>query len=181
MCFILCIVYIFVDPGHWFLFFSLYGQCYCFRQDFLFLIEFLGATLVNNINFGCTILKCNTCALHRVFATQSLVSFWPPLPFCSTPPSLFSGDHHTIVCIYEFVCSILFYVPCANEIIWLLSFSLWFISVNMRLSRSTHVVEMAIFNIPLYIRTTSSLSNHRSQDTWVVFMSSPQWIMLQWR
>lgn len=88
MCFILCIVYIFVDSGHWFLFFSLYGQCYCFRQDFLFLIEFLGATLVNNINFGCTILKYNTCAPSCVRHSKSgllltpfTFLFHPPLPF----------------------------------------------------------------------------------------------------
>lgn len=120
-------------------------------------------------------------ATIQIISCQDYCKSHLTISLISPPPSLFSGDHHTIVCIYEFVCSILFYIPCANEIIWLLSFSLWFISVNMRLSRSTHVVEMAIFNIPLYIRTTSSLSNHRSQDTWVVFMSSPQWIMLQWR
>ena len=59
----------------------------------------------------------------------------PPLPF-TAPRPLPSGNHHTVVCVYE--CQ--FYIPHESEIIWFLAFSNWLISLSIIFSRSIHVV-----------------------------------------
>ena len=59
----------------------------------------------------------------------------PPLPF-TAPRPLPSGNHHTVVCVYE--CQ--FYIPHMNEIIWFLVFADWHISLSTIFSGSIYVV-----------------------------------------
>ena len=69
--------------------------------------------------------------------------------------------------VSKFVCIISFYIPHIKDVIWYLSFSVWFASLSRTLSGSIHVLQIALFhsfqwlsNITLYTctYTTSSLS-----------------------
>lgn len=54
-----------------------------------------------------------------------------PLPSASSPhPSFPSGNHHTVLCVYEFVLLSVLY-PHMNEIIWFLSCSICLVSLSM--------------------------------------------------
>ena len=79
------------------------------------------------------------CILHCVPNTQSQIRFchhifgplYPLLPVQPLP----SGNHYTLVCVYEFQ----FYIPHTSEIIWFLAFSDWFILLSIILSRCIYV------------------------------------------
>ena len=60
-----------------------------------------------------------------------------------------------------------FYIPRRNEIIWVVTFSVWLISLSVMLSSSLHVAtngsissSLWLSSTPLYICAASSLSSH---------------------
>ena len=138
------------------------------------------------------------CILYCVFTTPSQVSFHhhlsPFILFYLPPHPSPSGNHHTVICVYEFgVCWGLFclipspfsssptnplpltvhslfsvslflfcllvyfvyWIPRMSEIMWYLSFSDWFISVSIMLSRSIHAV--AVFTSELILHEDAIL------------------------
>ena len=86
--------------------------------------------------------------------TQSRIPFHhhvcgPFILYRFLSPTLSSGHHHTVICAHEFLsaclsCSFIycfqFYIPHVNEIVWLLTISVWLILLHKIFSRSIHVV-----------------------------------------
>ena len=111
-----------------------------------------------------------------------LYHVWCTLPLCPPPP-VPPGTHHSVVCIYEFVlfvCYFLFYILHMSEIMFFVLFCVILLSII--LSRSIHVATngnilsfLWLNNIPLNMCTTAT-SHHLSTDTSVVSMSWLLWI-----
>ena len=80
------------------------------------------------------------CIIH----TCSLSSFFPFFPPISL--SLFTSGHYQSVSCFHACGSVLFIslfchqIPLIGEIIWYLSFTIWFTSLSMILSRSIHAI-----------------------------------------
>ena len=107
------------------------------------------ATLVHKfINFMWMTLHSYSCLHCSMLTTKNLVSIYHHTvdhlcPFHSPHPFFFSSNH---LCIYVFgfvwfVHLFYFvYIPYMSEIMWCLSFSIWFISLSIILLRSIYMV-----------------------------------------
>ena len=96
-----------------------------------------------------TLSKYALCAHHQKSNHLPSPYLWSPLPFTTPHPPFPSGNHCTVVCVYEFlfdcfsclfICFFQFYIPHISEIIWFLPFSVWFTLFSMIFSKSIHVV-----------------------------------------
>ena len=108
---------------------------------------------------------------------HSLYLLTPTFHSILPPSPVPIGNHTSILYVCEslFVSSIgsfvIFYMPCINDVIWYLSFSVWLTSLGM-ISTCIHVEANGIISfffygwgvLPLYMRTTS-LSIHLLLDS----------------
>ena len=92
---------------------------------------------------------CTLCAHHLKSSLLPSLHIWPLHPLRVPPTHFPSGNHNSVISIYEFVleggfvclfiCYFLFYIPHMTELIQLLSISVWFILLSIILSRSIQV------------------------------------------
>lgn len=77
-------------------------------------------------------LSCN----QHVVRLQAFTCFTQP------PSPLPSGNHHFVLCTYQSVSVLLFFleIPHTSEVIWYLPFSVWPVFLRITPSKSTHVV-----------------------------------------
>ena len=114
---------------------------FCVGFNIFFKLNLLGWNcLIRLYWFQSRFLWHMICILITLCAHQPKSSplpslyIWPTFPFTLTP--LPSGNHHTVVCVYEFR----FYILHMKEIICFLAFSDWLTVLSILFSRSTHVV-----------------------------------------
>ena len=123
------------------------------------------------------------CAIYpcSLFQTQQFVSLNPlslfilPLPL--TPWVTTNLFLYLSVCFFSYYSHqfvAYFQIPHISDIIQYLSFSVWLISLNIKASRSIHVVAndkissfLWLRSIPLYMYATFSLFIHLLMDTQV--------------
>ena len=99
-----------------------------------FKIKFIGEILVNKIIQVLCVQLNDILSVYRIVCPPLKSNFlpspyiWPLLTF--NPNPIPSGNHQTIVYVHEFlfVCGLHFYISYMNEIMWFLTFSVWFIS-----------------------------------------------------
>ena len=106
-----------------------------------------------------------------------------PLPL---PHFLPSGHHHTVVCLYLRV-SVLYPTYEWNHMVLSFFWLTYFTYHNILKVHPSMLSQMAVFHlffwlssILMYLCTKSSLLSPPWKDTFVVSMSWPLWIMLQW-
>ena len=113
-----------------------------------FLIKFIEITLVDKIIQVSSFPFYNPSPAYCIVCLSPKSNLlspynWPPL-LCA-PPTLTSGNYHTVVSMsfslfLFFICCLQFYIPHLNEIMWFLTFSVQFIQLNIISSRSIHAV-----------------------------------------
>ena len=125
-----------------------------------------------------------------LFYSWKLIPFYPSSLICPPlTPVLWHHPPQSVLCFYELVWLVCFYLTCISEVIWYLSFSIWLISISIVMSGSIHVVINDIFhffiwlnNVPLWYACVSIYHVFKiksSVDTKVVFMSWLLYIVLQ--
>ena len=115
---------------------------------------------------------------------------WPPLLFTIPQLPFPSSNHHAVICVWVLVCLSCLICFFMSDI-WVKSYGSWLFSSGLFClawysEDLSTLTQMAVFHpflwlnsISWYTCTMTSLSNHLSKDTSIVFMSWQASIMLQ--